>query len=242
MLKKVLFLSFAIISATTFSFAQVSGGGGSSPKKKPIAPTSITAVAPNIDTQSEGSTSNVVVSWTDNATNETGYYAQAFWQNTGLPVYDESINFVICNGGVSATTCTVTNAPATVDQMYFMVTAFNSYGSASATSTAIPTVKAPTVPQNLWLSTEDSVTFSATWDEVSNANSYHAQVYKLVRSAQVPGFVEVLSRDIYLDKNTRTFSESGVSGNPDEIGFYVKVRAVGNGLYSDFAESFPVDY
>jgi titin len=198
-----------IASATTQTGATV-----------PAAPTVLgaTAVSP----------SQINLSWTDNANNETGFSVE---RCTGAAC----TNFVaVASLAANATTYQNTGlAPATAYR--YQVRAFNGAGNsgssniASATTQATPT--APAAPTVLGASAVSSSQINLTWTD--NANNETGFLVERCAGATCTNFVQIAS----LGANTTSYQSTGLSASTT---YRYQVRATngaGNSGYSNIASA-----
>ncbi len=177
-------------------------GGGTVPS---AAPTALTAEAINTPAA-------INLSWTDNATNETGYQVQ---RSTSA-----SSGFVAI-GAVAANATTFSdNAILTNTTYYYKVIAFNDFGvsAASNTSNAL-IVSAPIASAALSITSNG---FTANWGAVTGATGYQLDVSSDNFTTFVTG---------YNSKAISGASES-ITGLAASITYQYRVRAVNGAVVS----------
>ncbi|MDQ3685769.1 MAG: fibronectin type III domain-containing protein [Acidobacteriota bacterium] len=189
--------------------------GGSAPQP-PAAPTSLAATTV--------STSQINLSWTDNATNESGYRVERSTDGS---------NFTqIATTSANAVTYSATSLSASTTY-YFRVRATNAGGdsaysnTASATTQASPTT--PAAPSNMTATAVSQTQINLTWaDNATNENGFEIE---RCTGAGCTNFAQTAT----VGANVRTFSNTGLTRNKT---YRYRVRAYntsGNSGYSNTA-------
>jgi hypothetical protein len=203
--------SVYVTGGTTARFTQT----GSLPA--PAAPTNLTAVA--------SGTSAVNLTWTDNATNETGYVLQrslsassGFTTIATLAVNTTSYS----NSGLNSSTT-----------YYYRIQSVNSNGSSAWSNVANATTAVsgpPAAPANLYASAKDCNTIVLTWSDKSNNETS----FELRRSLSQYGTYSTVAT---LAANTTTYNNTGLTKGRK---YYYRIRAgnsSGNSSWSNNASA-----
>ena len=183
------------------------------PVPPPAAPTTLAAVA--------SSSSQINLSWTDNASNETGFELERSTDGTNFTKIAD----------MPANTTTYSNAglnPAT--RYYYRIRAVNQGGSSAYSNTADATTAdvAPNAPARL---TATAITFSSialAWADLSG-NETGFQLER-ASSATAP-FTKIAD----LGPNTTTYTDQGLNGSTPYCYRIRAVNAIGPSAYSDIA-------
>jgi hypothetical protein len=184
----------------------------------PAAPTGLTATAI--------STSQINLSWTDNAANETGFYVE---RCTGASC---SSFTQIASLGANVTSYSNTGLSASTSYSY-RVRAYNTGGNsgysntASATTQAAPTV--PAAPTNLIATAASKSQINLTWtDNATNETGFKIERCK---GSTCTNFAQIAT----VGANVTSYSSTGLSSNTT---YRFRVRAynaTGNSSYSNIA-------
>ncbi len=163
------------------------------------AATVVVPAAPSGLAASASSSSAIGLSWTDNATNETGYYVQRSIDGTNFSQ--------IASLGAGATSYSDTGLAAAT-KYYYRVSAYNSAGAsafsvvASATTQAA-TVVVPAAPSGLAAAASSSSTIGLTWtDNATNETGYYVE-----RSTDGTNFSQIAS----LGAGATSYSSTGLT-------------------------------
>ncbi|MCU0439627.1 MAG: fibronectin type III domain-containing protein [Raineya sp.] len=184
----------------------------------PTAPTTLTATAV--------SSSQINLSWTDNANNETAYKVER--SPDGINGWTEIA------GNLPANTNSYSDNGLTANTTYhYRVRASNAGGNSAYSNVANATTlsNAPSVPTTLTATTVSSSQINLSWTD--NANNETA--YKVERSPDgVNGWTEIAGN---LPANTNSYSDNGLTANTT---YHYRVRAGntgGNSAYSNVANA-----
>ena len=183
------------------------------PATTPAAPTGLTATATG---------TQINLTWTDNATNETGFKIER--SPDGLPTTFAQI------ATVGAAVTTYTNAGLLADTTYYYrVRATNASGDSifSNTANATTTVAAPGAPTTLKATAVSTSQINLTW--VDNATNETG--FRIERSPD--GLAATFAQIATVGVNVTTYLNTGLSANTT---YYYRVRAtntVGNSAYSN---------
>jgi fibronectin type 3 domain-containing protein len=212
-------------STTYYYRVDAYNGGGSSgytniasattqaPPPPPAAPTSLNATAV--------SSSQINLSWTDNATNETGYYVERSTDGT---------NFTqIASLGVNATSYSSTGLSAST-LYYYQVRAYNDGGPSGYSNVASTTTLAtppPAAPTNLTASAIPHGRVNLTWtDNATNETGYFVE-----RSTNASsGFSQIAT----LGANSTSYQDSSLTAGTT---YYYRVRDANSGQYSGYSNT-----
>ena len=174
------------------------------------AATVVVPAAPSGLAASASSSSTIGLTWTDNATNETGYYVQRSSDGTNFSQ--------IASLGAGATSYSSTGLTAATTY-YYRVCAYNSAGASAYTSVAsaatqAATVVVPAAPSGLAASASSSSTIGLTWtDNASNETGYYVQ-----RSSDGTNFSQIGS----LGAGATSYSDTGLTAATK---YYYRVNA-----------------
>ncbi|MDW8296438.1 MAG: fibronectin type III domain-containing protein [Raineya sp.] len=189
------------------------------------ARTFVVLVAPTALTATAASTTQINLTWTDNATNETGYKVE---RST------DGINFTEIASSLPANTAAYSDNGLISGTLYFYrVRAFNgsinSPYSNVASAAPLVVINAPT---NLVATAVSPTQINLTW--VDNATNEAG--YKVERSTDGTNFTEISGTG--LSPNSTTFIDAPVSSNTT---YYYRVRAFNgpniNSPYSNVAQA-----
>lgn len=199
------------------NIANATTQAGSTP---PAAPTALTANA--------GSSSTIVVRWTDNATNETAYKVERATASGG-PWTEIASN-------LAANTVEYVATGLNTNTIYhFRVRCANAAGNSAYSNTAnARTTKSnlPGAPSNLTASAVSSSQINLAWLD----NATNETAYKVERATASGGPWTVLTST--LPANTTSYSATGLNANTT---YYFRVRCAnssgGNSAYSNTANA-----
>ncbi len=174
----------------------------------PAAPTHLTLVSET--------PSSVAISWTDNATNETGYVVE---RNTSGGEYAQ------LGSTLPANTTTYTDATASPDTQYcYRVKAVNAAGS-SLYSNELCVTMPPSAPTNLAIVSVTTTSIYLTWaDNATTETGYVVQ-----RQTDGGAFTQVGST---LPNNTKSFTDRTIA---IDTSYCYRVAAVNAGGTSDYS-------
>ncbi|MGA1979975.1 MAG: glycoside hydrolase family 9 protein [Sedimentisphaerales bacterium] len=185
----------------------------------PTAPSGLTATA--------ASSSQINLAWTDNSSNETGFYVERSTSST-------SGFSQIASLGANVTTYSSTGLAAST-RYYYRVRAYNSAGNSAYSNTANATTQAagttaPAAPSNLTATAASSSQINLAWtDNASNETGFYVER----STSSTTGFSQIAS----LGANVTTYSSTGLTASTT---YYYRVRAynsVGNSAYSNTANA-----
>ena len=192
------------LCTATFDNVTVSASGGPPPPgTTPIAPTNLAGTAPAHD--------RVTLTWSDNASNESGYEVQLAMQPTE---FSTALNLA-----AGSTTATVTGLGQEITH-YFRVRAFNAAGnSAFSNVVAVTTPREPgpptlAAPTNLRVTATSSSTVALAWTD--NASSEIG--FEIGRSADGVNFE-------WSPRGTANLNTGEVNGLQPTTTYYFGVRA-----------------
>ncbi len=180
------------------------------------ATTQATAAAPTNLSAAAVSSSRIVLSWTDNATNEAGYKVE---RGTDGVVFSQ-----IALLGANATTFSNTNLVANTTY-YYRVRAYeganhSEYSNAASAVTLPP----PAAPTNLAATVISSSRIDLTWTD----NSTYEGGFKIERSTDGVNFIQIATRGA----NFTTFADMGLAANTV---FHYRVRAYDGPNHSGYS-------
>lgn len=179
------------------------------PPPAPIAPTSLASTAV--------SSSQINLSWIDNATNESGYYVDRS---------SDGVTFTriatLAAGAVSYSSTGLTSGAT----YWYRVCAYNSGGisDASNISTATTLLALPAAPSRLTLGSITSSQMTLSWTD----NSSNESGFRIERSLNGSSYTEIA----VVGPNIRSFVNTGLTAN---TAYYFRVRAynaAGNSAYA----------
>jgi LmbE family N-acetylglucosaminyl deacetylase/3-mercaptopyruvate sulfurtransferase SseA len=181
----------------------------------PAAPTGLTATAV--------SSSQINLTWVDNATNETSYRVE---RSTDATTFTTLVTL-----GANVTTYSNTGLTASTTY-YYRVLASNSVGNSAYSNTASATTAPPpppATPSGLTATAVSSSQINLTWvDNATNETSYQVE-----RSPDGTTFTALVT----LGANVTTYSNTGLTASTT---YFYRVRAAnggGNSAYSNVASA-----
>ncbi len=180
----------------------------------PPAPTNLTVTAVTPD--------QIVISWTDNSTNETGFKIE---RKTGAGgTYSQ-----IATVGVNVTTYANTGLTENTTY-YYRVKAFNAGGDSSYSNevSATTPMSLPAAPTNLIAFAISTTQINLNWTD----NATNEQGFKIERKIGAGG---TYSQIATVGSNVTTYSNTGLAAN---TAYYYRVKAynaAGDSTYSDEA-------
>ncbi len=181
----------------------------------PAAPTALTATA--------ASPTQVNLSWTDNATNETGYKVARAVGTTGAFTLLSTL-------GAGATSFIDTTAAAGTQYTY-EVCAYNSAGDstscAGSVTTPVPTPVVPAAPTALAATATSTSQISLAWTD----NSTNETGYKLERATGTGAYALVAT----LGAGATSYSDSGLAAATQYSYRVYAYNSGGNSAYSNVA-------
>jgi hypothetical protein len=199
----------------SYSVSFTTGGGTTAP----TAPSNLTATA--------ASSSQINLAWTDNASNETGFYVER--STASASGFSQ-----IASVGANTTSYQSTGLTAST-RYYYRVRAYNSVGNSAYSNTANATTQAggttaPTAPSNLTATAASSSQINLAWtDNASNETGFYVER----STASASGFSQIAS----LGANTTSYQSTGLAASTR---YYYRVRAynsAGNSAYSNTANA-----
>jgi len=182
----------------------------------PAAPTSLAATT--------ASSSQINLSWTDNATNESGFRVELSTDGT---------NFTqIATTSANATTYSAVTLSASTTY-YFRVRSYNDGGDSAYSNTASATTQSPppTAPSNLTATAVSRTQINLMWAD--NANNESGFKIERCTGAGCTSFAQIAT----VGANVTTFSSTGLTRNKT---YTYRVRAHnagGNSGYSNTASA-----
>lgn len=201
-----------------YAYLYAIGNQAPPPPTVPLVPSNLSATT--------ASSSQINLSWTDNATDETTYKVERASAVAGP--WTEIVNNLAAN----TTSYSATGLSASTTY-YFRVRAANAVGNSSYSNTANATTNSipPAAPTNLTATAVSTSQINLSWTD--NANNETA--YKVERAGAAAGpWTEIASN---LSANTTTYSATGLSAATT---YYFRVRAAntaGNSAYANTANA-----
>ncbi|MCU1288828.1 MAG: hypothetical protein JWN60_1057 [Acidobacteria bacterium] len=187
-----------------------------------------TPLAPNALMASSASATQINLSWTDTAANESGFKIERC-QNTGCT------NFVQI-AQVSADITTYSNTALTTGTLYrYRVRAYNAsgdsaYSNIAETTAQNPPATLPAAPSNLAATAQSATQINLTWtDNASNEDGYKIE---RCQNAACTNFVEI----VQTAANINAYNDTGRTANTV---YRYRIRAfnsAGSSAYSNTAE------
>lgn len=202
--------------STTSSYSSTVSATTSANPNAPTAPSALSATA--------SSATQINLSWTDNASNETGFDVEK--STTGTSGWTS-----VATPAANATSASITGLTAATTY-YFRVTAKNADGNSAYTSTASTTTLplAPTAPGSLTATAASSVQINLTWTDLSSNEAS----FSLERSADgSTGWTAVASPAA----NATSASDGSLTASTT---YYYRIKAVntgGSSAYSSVANA-----
>jgi len=190
------------------------------PPEPPAAPTSLVATAV--------SNSQVNLSWTDTATNETGFYIERC-TGEGCTSFAQ-----IATVGAGVTSYQNSGLAASTTYTY-RVRAYNAGGNsgysneASATTQAAPTV--PAAPTNLIATAVSRTQINLTWTD--NANNEDGFYIERCKGATCTNFTRIAT----VGANATSYSNTGLGKNTTYRYRVLAYNSAGNSGYSNIASA-----
>jgi hypothetical protein len=187
-----------------------------SPGTPPAAPTGLAASA--------ASASQVTLSWTDNATNETAYLIERSTNN---------VNFTQIATAPTNATAYSDNTVAPSTQYYYRVRATNGSNSPYSNTATVTTPTAsqtPSAPSGLAASAASASQINLIWSD----NSTNETAFKIERS---PDGATSWTQIATVGANITTYSNTGLSASTK---YYYRIRAtnsLGDSAYSNTASA-----
>jgi len=205
--------------------------GGTTPTPAPTAPS-----APGNLSASASSASSISLTWTDNASNETGFKIE---QSTGGGAFTQ-----VATVGAGVTNFTVTGLTASTAYSY-RVRATNSAGdsaysnTASATTQAAPapapaptpappTATAPASPTNL-AAAASSGTITLTWSD----NSDNETSFRLDRASDGVNFTQIAT----INADVTSYADTSVTAGTTYTYRIKAINSVGGSVWSNLASA-----
>ena len=187
----------------------------------PAAPSSLCATAV--------SSSQINLSWTDNATNETGYKIE--WASTAAGTFEQ-----FATVGANVKTYTDTGLMHANTTYYYRVRAYNAAANSAYSNTASAktlsgaAAAAPSAPSSLTAAQVSSIQINLSWAD----NATNETGYKIERAPTAYGtFAQIAT----VEANVKTYSNTALSANTI---YYYRVRAyntAANSAYSNTASA-----
>jgi FtsP/CotA-like multicopper oxidase with cupredoxin domain len=173
---------------------------------KPAAPTNLTSTI----TRTAAGPDSVVLRWTDNATNETGF--------TITRATDTAFTANVVTYSVGANVVTLTNSTTHGSTYYFRVVAVNLSGS-SAPSNALGVTTIPATPTNFRRTGQTASSISVAWTDAStNETGYQLQR----QTVGTTTWVDVVTTAA----NATSYTDTGLAG---KTSYYYRIRGI-NGV------------
>jgi hypothetical protein len=196
--------SYSLLSATACVTTPPAAGA-------PLAPSGVAAISRN--------SSTILVSWTDNSQDETGFQLERAPDRSGAWLSVATL--------ASSLTSTLDGGRLSETQACYRVAAFNANGRSSWSEAAcsIP----PRGPTDLRVIAATSTSVDLTWSD----NSAFEDGYEVQRAAALEGPYSAAGT---LAVNATTFHQVGLE---PEHTYWYQVRAKGGGGYSDLAGPIP---
>jgi len=184
---------------------------GDMPSPPPPIPTNLTATT--------SSSSQIALSWTDNASNEDGFKIErsASGANSWTQI-----------GTVGANVTTYSDTGLSANTAYdYRVRAYNSVGNSGYSNIASATTPAPTAPSGLSATATSSAQINLSWTD----NSSNEDGFKIERS---PGGANTWSQIVTVGANVTTYADTGLSSGTT---YDYRVRAYSNTSNSSYSNT-----
>jgi hypothetical protein len=161
----------SLASSTTFYYrVRAYNAGGDSAYTSAMSATTLTPIpaAPTTLVATANSTTQITIGWTDNSSNETGFYIERSPDNSTwtqiASVAANSTSYI--NTGLSASTA-----------YYYRVRAYNAGGDSAYTNVANATTLTPiaAVPTNLVATPASTSAINLTWTDNSNQTGFYIE-------------------------------------------------------------------
>jgi titin len=218
------FVDSGLNSSTTYTYKIAAWNAGGETLSGTSQGTTMTPVvapsAPASVVFSNISSSSLSVSWSDVASNETGY--RVYRSTDGInysKVADLNANSSsFADSGLSSGTT-----------YYYKIAAWNSAGETTASSSQKTAMTAPAAPASITISNVSTMGLTITWNDVASNESG----YRVYRSTDGSSYTKVAE----LAANSSSFSDSGLSA---ETTYFYKIAAwnsAGEAITSSVAQS-----
>ena len=189
-----------------------------SPSPIIVAPT-----APTLQSATSLSTSQVKLTWADNASNESGFLVERSTDGVGFAQ--------VASLGSNAVTWTDSGRSAAT-KYFYRISAYNSAGSAQSTVIAASTlgIAVPATPANLSVTAASNSQLNLRWADVANETGYQVE-----RSTDGVNFSQIASTG----PGVVTYNDAGRASG---VQYVYRVRAYnagGNSAYSNLATGTP---
>ncbi|MBI1886074.1 MAG: S8 family serine peptidase [Chloroflexi bacterium] len=164
------------------------------------------------------SSSRINLTWTDNATSETGFKVERSTDGVSFSV--------IATLGADTTSYANINLPADTTY-YYRVRAYNLAGSSDYSNVAVATTQpAPTAPSNLTATAVSTSRINLTWTD----NATNEAGFKLERSTDGVSFSQIA----ILTANTTSYSNVNLAAGTT---YYYRIRAYEGPNYSPYSNT-----